>query len=192
MKTALVTFQGFTEDLGSSSGTERLWQRLRGHATSEVLVTPPAAWDARTDRAAAFLQRQQVERVVIIGYSWGAGYASQRFAKECGERGIAVPLMLLCDPVYRPLWLPPLLPLLPLAFRALVPGSASIKIPRNVRRVAWVRQNRSLPMGHPLDADPHATVVESAELLPFSHTAIDECQPWHDLALAKVMEFLDD
>lgn len=191
MKTAIVTFQGFTEDLGSSSGTERLWQQLRPLASAEVLVTPPAAWDARTDRAAAFLQRQQIERVVIVGYSWGAGYASQRFARECGERGIAVPLMVLCDPVYRPLWLPPLLPLLPMAFRALLPGGASIKIPRNVRRVAWVRQTMSLPMGHPVEADPYATAVENAVLLRYSHTAIDDAPEWHALALAKVSAFLE-
>jgi hypothetical protein len=98
--------------------------------------------------------------------------------------------MVLCDPVYRPLWLPPLLPLLPLAFRALIPGAASIKIPRNVRRVAWVRQTLSLPMGHPIDADPYATVVEDAVLLPYGHTAIDESSEWHALALDKITTYL--
>lgn len=191
MKTAIVTFQGFTESLGTSSGTELLWQLLRPLSSEDVLVTAPAAWDSRTDRAAAFLQRQQIERVVIVGYSWGAGYASQRFARECGKRGLAVPLMLLCDPVYRPLWLPPLLPLLPLAFRALIPGGAAIRIPRNVRRVAWVRQTLSVPMGHPLDADPYATAVENCHLLPYGHTAIDASPEWHDLATSKIREFLE-
>jgi hypothetical protein len=99
--------------------------------------------------------------------------------------------MLLCDPVYRPLWLPPSVGLLPLAFRALLPGAASIKIPRNVRRVAWVRQTTSLPMGHPVEADPYATAVENAALLRYSHTAIDDALEWHALALAKVSEFLE-
>lgn len=190
MKTAICTFQGFTEDLGDSTGTELLWQQLRPLASPDVLVTPPFAWDARTDRHAAFLQRQGIDRAIIIGYSWGAGYASQRFAAACGERGIAVPLMLLCDPVYRPTWLPPFFGLHPFAFRALLPGAAAIRIPRNVRRVAWVRQNLSLPMGHPLDVDPYATAVENAHLLPYSHTAIDQAPEWHALALAKVRQHL--
>lgn len=197
MRTALVTFGGFTEDMGEATGTELLWRRLRWLASDEVVVAPPVTWDARVDRLAAFLRRQGVERVVVTGYSWGGGYGAQLFARECGGRGIAVPLMLLCDPVYRPLWLPPRLPLLqlrlpllPLAFRAMLPGAAEIRIPRNVRRVVWVRQTLSLPMGHPLDADPHATVVEPVMVLPYGHTAIDAAPEWHELAVTRIGEYL--
>lgn len=190
MKTAIVTFQGFTENLGSMSGTEVLWQSLRDFASRETVVGPPVAWDARTDRIAAFLQRQKVERVIIVGYSWGGGFGAQRFARECAERGIAVPLMLLCDAVYRPLWLSPFTGLLPLAFRALLPGSAKIEIPRNVRRVVSVRQTLSLPMGHPISGDLYATTVEPSRFLGYSHTAIDAAPEWHTLALSEIQKFL--
>lgn len=190
MKTAIVSFQGFTQDLGSSSGTERLWQKIRDFAGPEVTVLPPASWDSRTDRTAAFLKRQRIEQVIIVGYSWGGGYASQRFASQCAEWGIRVPLMLLCDPVYRPLWLPPFVGLLPLAFRAMMPGAASIKIPRNVHRVAWVRQTKSLPMGHPIEADIYTTSVENAILLDDSHVDIDDAPEWHDLVVSKITKFL--
>ena len=181
LRRAVVTFQGFTEDLSRETGTEALYRDvIRPRSSAEMMTLLPVEWDHPPGKLVGALHRMGVPSVVVIGYSWGAGYGAQRFAAAALRAGIAVDLMLLCDPVYRPLWLPPFLGTLPLALRALLPDSAVIRVPHGVRRVAAVRQAISLPRGHKLHLGP-ATASPLPRVLPYSHTAIDSAPEWHAL-----------
>lgn len=174
---AIVTFQGFTENLKWETGTEVVWREvIRPFASSEITVRWPDQWDTDTEALAGFCSRQGFKRVIIVGYSWGGGYAAQKFAGYLQDLGIKVPLMLLCDPVYRPLWLPRCLgPMSPLS----VIGSPKIKVPENVRCVSWVRQTSTKPRGHDLAGTAELTHIEDPITLDHhSHTTIDHSIEW--------------
>ena len=188
---AVVTFQGFTENLEWETGTERLYQGIIREFSGPAVTTAwPVKWNADVKGLAAFCLRQGFREVIVIGYSWGAGYAAPRFCAQLAKHGVEVPQLLLCDPVYRPRWLPAWLGAFPLAFRALLPG-AKVKIPGNVRRVAWVRQTQTLPKGHDLVAEEERTVIEPALVLrQHSHTTIDNALEWRGLVHSKLKEIL--
>lgn len=190
MNTAIITFNGFRETPRQQTGTERMWQKLRGFASAGVFVHPPVKWTHDPDEIVGLLRRQGIERVVIVAYSWGAGYGAMRLAKACGEVGIRLPLMLLCDPVYRANWMPTWVGTLPLAIRSIMPATAKIKIPRNVRRVAGVRQTISIPQAHGLKEDGDFTVIEPLQILNYGHTAIDDAPEWHQLVIDKITDLL--
>lgn len=189
----IFTIQGFTEDLEYETGTELLYKSvIRKHSSPTVTTLWPLPWDCDTRGLAAFALRQGFSRAIIVGYSWGAGYAAQKLAGELWNRGIAVQLMLLCDPVYRPLWLPAWLGSFPLAIRALG-NSAKVTIPPNVRRVEWVRQSRTLPRGHDLRAmDPRRTQIGAGQFLMHSHSRIDQAPEWFSLVDANLTTALAD
>lgn len=187
----VFTIQGFTEDLAHETGTEWLYKRvIRKFSGPEVTTTWPMPWDVDTAAVAAFALRQGFAEAVIVGYSWGAGYGAQRLAEELGELGIRVRLMLLCDPVYRPRWLPAWMGAFPLVFRALG-RTARVRVPASVKRVAWVRQRENLPAGHDLKADDLGrTTIEDPLWLRYRHTAIDQAPEWFELVEQKLKEEL--
>lgn len=181
--TAIVTFSGFTESEHSSSGTEELHRKIVSKLgdRDDVKVYDLRAWKADTKGLAAKMDRYGTTRAIIIGYSWGAGYASQKLAKRLARHGIPVPLMLLCDPVYRPTWLPTWGFANLLGFRALIRKSASIKIPANVHNVAAVRQTNNTPSGHPLKRGMLTNLILDRNLLGYTHQTIDAAPEWYDL-----------
>jgi hypothetical protein len=177
---AIVTFQGFTESSERRTGTEDLyWDVIRNFSGNEITTDWPRRWTADVKELAALLARQRVESLAMVSYSHGQAAACQ-FAAHCYELGIDVDLWLACDPVYRPAWLPRWNWLQPFAFRALL-KTGNISIPRNIRRVAGVRQETDLPRGHTLvPSSPH-TVVRTFDVLPFGHTTIDNAGEWFAL-----------
>ncbi len=179
---ALVTITGFTESLRHPTGTEDLHRHiLRPLASPSVQVLTPIPWDHDVAGLAHYLARAHITSAAVVAYSWGAGFAAPRFAKTCRQLGIQIPLMLLCDPVYRPQWLPAWLGPAPLAIRALLPGSATITIPPGVSEVHSVRQTLDLPRAHPLRAASPSTTIHPPITLPFGHTVIDEAPAWKNL-----------
>jgi hypothetical protein len=187
---AIATHQGYTEGLEHSSGTERLFREVvRKFASPEMLCLDPRQWDSDPKSVVGYLARSKVTEVASIGYSYGGGYAAQRFARECMKQGITIKLMLLCDPVYRPLWLPPWHILQPFAIRSLMPKAATIDIPRSVEEVHWARQRLSLPMAHDLRNEWSQTVIHPPQVLPYGHTAIDESPEWFRLVREKLTKF---
>lgn len=179
---AISTHQGYTEGLDSNSGTERVFREvIRPLVGPEMLCLDPRQWDSDPKALVAYLSRWKVTEVASVGYSYGGGFAAQRFAHECQKRGITIKLMLLCDPVYRPLWLPAWNILQPFAIRSLMPKAATIDIPRSVEEVHWVRQRLSLPMAHDLRSEWAMTKIHDPQVLPYGHTAIDESPEWFRL-----------
>jgi pimeloyl-ACP methyl ester carboxylesterase len=188
---AIITFQGFTESEDAATGTEDLFfDVVRQFASPTVTTYHPRRWCSDVENLLDQLIRQRIHDVVLIGYSWGAGFACQKFAKLAPEWGIKVDLMLLCDPVYRPTWVPAWLGANPLAIGALL-RTSKIHIPPSVRRVAWVRQNISVPAGHDLKAEsPIRTHILPAKILPYSHTTIDGSSEWFNLVRSELATLL--
>ena len=187
---AIITFQGYTEDLSQNTGTERLFREvIRKLVGSELTCLDPRQWDANTEAMVAYLSRSGVTECAVVGYSYGGGYTSQKFAHACMKHGITIKLMLLCDPVYRPTWLPAWHILQPFAIRSLMPKAAHIDIPRSVEEVHWVRQTISLPQAHDLRFEWSQTVIHKPQVLPYGHTAIDESPEWFDLVRRHLTDF---
>lgn len=188
---AILPFQGFTETLAEPSGTEDLHRyTLRGFASKSVQVLTPMPWNIDAEGLCAYLRRNHFTKAIVVAYSWGAGYAAQKFARACRQMGIDIPVMCLCDPVYRPLWIPAWMGPSPFAIRAMIPGAAKIEIPASVRRVVWVRQRLDLPRGHDLVAASPRTIIEPPRVLPFSHTVIDEAPEWSNLVRSTITDTL--
>lgn len=184
---AIVTFQGFTESFRQNTGTEDLYRNvIRGFSNAETTTMHPMPWNIDTAGFAAYCKRSDFKTIAVVAYSWGAGYAAQNFAKALSKHGLSVRLMMLCDPVYRPQWLSRRLGAFPLAFRALIPGSVRIKIPRNVDKVCGVRQEMNLPQGHPLKTLSPRTTIEPLRVLPYTHTTIDHATEWHAMVYARL------
>lgn len=181
--TAIITFQGFTESDEAATGTEDMFfDVVRQYSSPFITTYHPRRWNSDIENLLDQLVRQRIHDVVLIGYSWGAGYACQKFATLAQEWGVRVDLMLLCDPVYRPLWMPAWMGANPFCFKSLIPKSTKITIPASVRRVAWVRQNISLPQGHDLRSEqPSRTIIKDPKVLAYSHTSIDSSPEWFNL-----------
>lgn len=187
---AIVTLQGFTESFRVSTGTERLFREVtRKLVGPDLTCLDPRQWDADTDAMVAYLGRSGVTECAVVGYSYGGGFTAQKFAKACLQQGVTIKLMLLCDPVYRPTWLPAWGLLQPFAIRSLMPRFAHIDIPRSVEEVYWVRQRLSLPQAHDLRREWTQTVIHEPQVLPYGHTAIDESPEWFALVKKHLTAF---
>ncbi len=188
---SLVTFQGFTESFSVSTGTERLFREVvRKFIAPDILCLDPRQWDADTHAMVGYLARSGVTDCAVIGYSYGGGFTAQKFAKVCLQQGINISLMLLCDPVYRPTWMPTLGIFQPFSFRSLMPKSVTIDIPRSVREVVWVRQRLTLPQAHDLRVEWRLTNVSEPITLPYGHTVIDECPEWFNLVKDQLTKYV--
>lgn len=181
---ANALISGFTEDEGDMTGSYALEQKLRSKYSTESIVYNVREWKEDMKSFAARMERDGVENCAIIGYSWGGGYGAQKLANELLKRGIGVPIMLLCDPVYRPLWLPTWGIANLLGFRALIPDSALIKVNKHVGEVKGVRQTHNTPMGH--DVKHRGRKLDLTLLIGYNHSEIDNAAVWHDMVLEEV------
>jgi pimeloyl-ACP methyl ester carboxylesterase len=172
-----VVFGGFRQT-ESNGGMIRLFRDLHNRHASNGAAVVYYNWDAKVRRIAELIQRLRSwsgkVTVQIYGYSWG-GAASVNLARELRKLGISVKRLVLCDPVYRhAYWLG--------QWRALFHGIA-IRIPDNVEYVCWTRQRESWPCGHNLRNVSEETIIEPPKVLKCVHTAMDEQQAYHELAL---------
>ena len=175
---AVVTFQGFTESDERPTGTEDLYfSVVRQFAGPYVTTYQPRRWNSDSKALAEQLVRQRIHDVIVLAYSWGAGYQCMKFAKIGRQYWIRIPLALHCDPVYRPTWMPGWLPANPLNIYS-IDRRSKIKLPPAIRRAVYVRQELSIPNGHQLVAEHPGQVAECRAVLPYGHTGIDECPEW--------------
>lgn len=180
MKTAIVIISGFRESEQASSGTERLHGMVTAAFSPLAKIYDLRPWDHDMKGLARKMSRDGMTEAIIIGYSWGGGFGAQQLAKTCQSVSLRVPLMLLCDAVYRPQWLPSLLPANVLALRSIIPGSARIHIPENVERVAGVYQTMTIPKGHAYKMHG-GTKYGGMRKLDYPHTEIDDAPEWRKL-----------
>lgn len=173
-----MLFMGFTESLSRPSGIERLWGMLRRFSNPACCIHTPLQWNADVRERVAFVLRNSAPgaKIMLIAYSWGAGWAAMAFARELQRAQenkdwfVSIEVAVFADPVYRS----PLLPAwLPLNFLTLL-GLFPIKVPANIRRVRWVRQTQSVPRATGLVAEGPETEIDSGKLIMASHGRADE------------------
>jgi len=177
----IYTIGGFTETARDSTGLEDVHRCvIKPYANRhDVEVQPVRPWKDDWKGLARRAHRDDVQEVVIIAYSWGAGWGAQRFARELRRHWIKVRLMLLCDPVYRPLWLPSWGFANLLGFRALIKDSATIEVPDNVRDLRGLRQDNKSPRGHACRWGGRKVVFP--KVANATHTNIDSSPAWEAL-----------
>jgi pimeloyl-ACP methyl ester carboxylesterase len=191
--TAIVSISGNLQTGEAQSGMEDLYfQVTRYYTGKHVTAFDPRRWNANLDQLLWRLVRQQIHQVVLIGYSWGAGYTSIKFAKRAEQFGIKIPLALLCDPVYRPTWMPSWLPPNPLNIYSL-DRRTKIKVPRTIKKAVYLRQQRSIPHGHELTPiEPASTEIHDKGFVPYSHLQIDEAPEWFSLVKTELTNHFEN
>ena len=121
--------------------------------------------------------------IVIVGYSWGAGYGSIKLAQSLAKKKRIVDLLILIDPVYRSR--------LPLVFRMLAYTTwFGIVIPSNVRKVAVWRQNNHGPRGTKIKLEDKSktTILFEKDVsdLGLTHSTIQ----YHEPVLQKCLQLI--
>ena len=183
----IVCISGFQQDISTPTGIESLWMKLRDLHQSKECAVCLHPWNYKWAGFADHILRTGPEDpremdIRIAAYSWGAGSASIRFAKALKDRGMSIEIAVFSDPVYhswwglwRSLWSPLL-------------GKPVVKIPKNVRNVWYVRQQRFPPFGHEcVPEDYGATQVKDYGMLDRPHAWIDNAVEFHDLAMRAML-----
>lgn len=171
---AIVTFMGFKNTDRKRCGFEDgYFGHIANFGNDETLTFAPRTWKTNVKALADQLRRQGVRRVAMISYSHGQA-AATAFARYAYEIGLDVDLWIACDPVYRPTWLPRATISQVLSFKALF-KKGKIKVPSNIKRTVYIRQEKNKPMGHKLVPTHASQYVECKGILhTFGHTEIDE------------------
>lgn len=184
-----VCISGFTQTQGRGHGVFRLSEALVEAGYNEGVNRRVwyLKWNENWKRWAehveliGLLHNEEV-LVAVHGYSWGGGWGAIQFARQLRRLGIAVRVMVLCDPVYRSRWL---------SFRWLsllrrdVPllGSPVIRIPSNVGEVHCFHQTMNRPQAHRLLPE-NGTKINPSVRLWRTHEAMDDAPEFHRQSLA--------
>lgn len=194
----IVFISGFRQSAKRFNGVLRQFlaamERRRELAAGDARIEY-RAWDTNWEEFGEYCRNMVglFGEVSIVGYSWGAGWGAKRLAVELQARGIEIPRMLLCDPVYRSPVLPAWLPLNPLSLIHRGRLTPRIKLPSNIRRVDWLRQEISRPRSHDLVAvNPQATRIKPPIELELIHSEMDESREFAGMSQELVEVVLRD
>lgn len=193
----LIVYNGYLRNFGNpTEGMPGLYRRL-WHMFPGVNVVP-LLWDSNPNDIAEEIYRMSKNgddtepRVMMAGYSWGAGYGCIRLARQLKDRGVEIEAMILADAVYHfgPSWTHgPHLPFLPgwrlgiaqpiaywpwLRFGSM--WRPTIQVPTNVKAggLHWYIQQNSYLRGHELMRGNKS--AENRYLVPNRiHHVMDEC-----------------
>lgn len=175
---------GFLQTAGSRSGLIDLWGDLhREHAAPDCRVElRPWATDWGSEAELVHRTSEPDARIVVVAFSWGAGFGFVQFAKALRRRGRRIKGAALIDPVYRHWYRLG-------NWRAFFPR-IPIRIPSNVDRVRWWRQQQSEPRGHNLAAASKLTAIEPPIWIQVDHVHADDHPPTIVAARAFVRDLL--
>lgn len=187
---AILMFTGFQESEAKRSGFEAGYFDIVRHFASEQVTTyHPRTWKTDIDNLLRQLYDNGIKEVAILCYSHGQS-AAMEFASKADQYGISIPLLLTCDAVYRPRWVPRWTLAQVLAFRSMV-GDPQIKVPASIKEVFSVIQRVDRPHGHILIAeDKTNTTIHPLQILTYSHTRIDEAPEWWKLVSNVLHKFV--
>ncbi len=211
----IVCISGFSQNQGGhrDNGVLKLYHWLKGTlAEIDEAEVYYRSWNHNWNHFAKFIHygndafgsdsAPTPATVIIVAYSYGAGWGAMRLARELQALGIDVRDMVLSDPVYRSAWWL-------LAWRSMIPsrqcqgkertkigllfravryllwrlGQAlpwlvpEITVPNNVERLWIARQDRNLPQGHKLSA--RCTAFLETYDYSVRHAAMDDLQEFH-------------
>lgn len=188
----IIPITGFTESTRRPTGTEAVWGELLAFSSPSVRVATPLVWSADMEAFVRFVLRNSgpsKPRLMVTGYSWGAGVGAMRLAEACYPLGLTIEMMLLCDPVYRSRLLPDWLPFNPRSVATF--WRPEIVVPRSVDKVVWMRQAVSVPSGHDLRAAfSGVTTIRPPVISLADHCSIDDTPEWRDMVLEAAQEFI--
>lgn len=187
----IVPITGFTQNLGEPNGFDKLWLQLRNLSRPDVSIFPPQNWKSSASHLAEFMLRNSDPAlnqpdIVIVCYSWGFGHCGMNLCNQLLMRGLSVRHLVVSDGVFHS-WRRP--------WRAMLPAHApkwlpfwkqpAVKIPRNVKRVSWFRQDNDFPQGADLVAeDSDRTIIEPAVYCNGrSHVYMDDAPEFHVKAM---------
>jgi hypothetical protein len=187
---AIIMFSGFQESEENKSGFEAgFFTTVRPFANGEVTVYHPRTWKTSVKNLLRQLYENQIFNVAIICYSHGQA-AAMDFARLAPKYGVTVQLLLACDPVYRPAWLPRWTIAQFFSWRAVI-GHPKIKVPPTIKEVHYVYQDIDTPNGDPLIAeDPNETTIYTPVKIKLPHTRIDESPVWWGIVKAQLEQFV--
>jgi len=175
-----ILISGFTQTTGKANGFDKLWLKLRPHASTLVTLTQPQEWNSNFKNLASFVERMKPEEekpdIRVYAYSWGCGHGFIRLAKELKKRGHKINYAVLCDPVFHSYWRP---------WRSMLTGkwSPPIKIPDNVGTVFSFKQRQNRPQATELIACSDNTTLHSMVELKANHAWMDDQPEFHKCCL---------
>ena len=175
-----VLIMGFTQSADGDTGVERLWKRLRDELPrgSGQCVIEPKVWNENFGRLAEFIHRNiEPDGVVnVYAYSWGVGHGARQLCRQLHKRGIQVPQLVACDPVFHSYLRP---------WRGVFPAvwNGPIVFPENVWHAQSFIQRQNTPQGTSLKLLNKTGVVDEPVLLSYNHQYIDDAIEFHDLAM---------
>tara|TARA_R110000868_G_scaffold162116_3_gene393108 strand:+ start:110 stop:700 length:591 start_codon:yes stop_codon:yes gene_type:complete len=194
MKLGIAVISGFTETERKSCGLDTIQRDLAElyKPAAQVEVYDLRSWKADMKGLASLMKRDGITHTVIIAYSHGAGYASPLLSRYLDEHNISVKSALLCDPVYRPQWLPRWTIAQLLSIRSLIPKSAVIKFPANVQSIKGVRQVQNIPRAHPviIEGREKSWEVSLIDRPSINHSCIDEAPEFRNLVFNNIAKIL--
>lgn len=172
----IVCICGFRQHSAGPTGMEQAWLKLRTsyeRPRNGCRVSLHNWNDPWADVAAQIVRLGPADRrlleICVVAYSWGVGHGALTLCRELGRLGINVRVLLSIDGVYhsrRALWRSLWSPLL---------GEPVLRVPANVRRVDFFRQQVNRPRGQAVVAeDPEATEVHNRGILELPHERIDD------------------
>ncbi len=180
---AILSFTGYKQSDKKRSGFEDGYFDVVasiGKTDPGTITYAPRTWKTSVDVLADQLRRQGIQRAAMLSYSHGQA-AATAFARYAFEIGLDVDLWIACDPVYRPTWLPRMTAAQFLSFRALL-KKGKIKVPSNIERTVYIRQEKDKPCGHTLVPTHPDQYVECKGILhTLGHREIDESKDFWDL-----------
>lgn len=170
---AVYIIPGFKQHYGSRTLLWHLWRSLEGQLNQPYQTVQVRLWDNDWRNEAKFVAMSSKGcptrdlKVIIVGYSWGAGWGAIQFAKRLAKHSIGVRKMCLIDPVYRH-WYPWG------NWRAYFPD-IPITIPSNVDSVTWWRQTAECLRGHKIRrSSPNTELCEAGVFESVLHRQMDD------------------
>jgi hypothetical protein len=188
---AIVTFTGFRQsDAQRSSFEDGYFRHVAPLQNKDTIAYAPRTWKTDVEVLADQLRRQGIERVAILSYSHGQSAATD-FAEYAYKIGLEVDLWLACDPVFRPSWLPRSLFTQPFSFRAML-SKGKIKIPENIARTVYIRQEKDKPCGHTLIPALPSQIVELHGVYhTYGHCDIDGAPEWWNMVVGELKTWIN-
>lgn len=175
--TWVILISGFLQDRSRPNGIVRLWQRLFHRADQNLHIESPWVWNERWAERAEMLWLAEQElgrplKIIVAGYSYGAGWGAMQLAKQLRKRGMGVYWAVLSDPVYRCSWL--------IGRWLAMTVFGVIGVPDNVANVSWFRQRMNRPQAHDLlPMDEQVTHIREPKELKRTHQYMDDAPEFH-------------
>lgn len=212
-----ICISGYLQNRGDSvQGLPKLWHRLHNQHGHHACVTF-AEWSANWEAMAEWIYRtsrngsDRQPRILVVAYSWGAGYGAMALARKLAERGVFIDVMVTSDAVFHlggrlahlvglsqlcAYWPWRLVEWLLRRFGKQA-ARPVIKLPANVREVHWFLQANSRLRGHEIMRQQGATLVEAENREEEAtggrnHTNMDDLPSFTETAMRKADELFGE